>query len=70
MKISKKKSNELYKSVSDDIMDARVSVIKVLNKSVFRDVREQVDAILYRLSIDAPGNAISLFETAPTKKNN
>ena len=63
MIISKKKRTELYETVSEEILQARLKIWKMrLNKNI---VIAEIDDILRDLSINAPQKAIDLFGRTP-----
>ncbi len=59
--ISKKKTDALYKVVSDDILDARIAITKVLDNDHWR-VGKAIDNILSRLQMETSQKAIDLFK--------
>lgn len=59
MALSKKRQTQLYRIISDEIMDARISINKLL---VGNDNDEKIDLILYELGMSAPRKAIDLFK--------
>ena len=66
MLISKKKRTELYETVTEEIMQARIKIWKMKdNKNV--SIAE-IDDILRQLSIDAPQKSIDLFRSTPRNK--
>ena len=62
--LSERKKDQLYRSISDDIADARIKIWKMKDQ---RNISiAEIDFILYELSVKAPKNAIDLFDK--TKK--
>jgi hypothetical protein len=61
--LSEKKKTELYNSVSKDIMDARIEVQKLIKRNYGEAFANKVDEILYKLSMEAPQNALNVFNT-------
>ncbi len=57
--ISKKKSYQLYSTVSNSIMDARIKIAHILNDS---KQGKEVDDILSYLCYQAPQKAVDLFK--------
>jgi hypothetical protein len=63
MAISKKKKDALYSEVHSDIMDARIEIAKAMtDEHVSAIAQVRIDNILSALTIDAPKNAINIFE--------
>ena len=60
MKLSKKKENELYGIVYEEIMQARLKVWK-MKDNVNISIAE-IDEILYNLGNEAPNKVIALFK--------
>ena len=56
--ISEKKIKALYNSISNDIMDARVTICRLLDTKAGKEV----DNILSDLMMKAPQRAIDLFK--------
>lgn len=57
--LSERKKDQLYRSISDDITDARIKIWKMKDQ---RNISiAEIDFILYELSVKAPKNAIDLF---------
>ena len=65
MKISAKKKTELYNSVHQQIMDARIKISILLEES---PLREKVDDIMSDLTISAPQSAIVTMGHVDEKK--
>lgn len=66
MMISKKKRTELYETVSEEILQARLKIWEMrFDKNI---VIAEIDEILRELSINAPQKAISLFGSTPRNK--
>lgn len=59
--LSKKKEADLYKSVSDDIMDTRIDLQRALSHIPNKDLR-LIDDITFNLSVKCPQKAIELFK--------
>ena len=59
-KISKKSKEALYKSVSDDIMTARIK-INIEMRGCPKHIQKSIDDYLFQLSVNAPKNAINQF---------
>ncbi len=68
MILSKKKRTELYETVHEEIMRARVKIFKInVQKNI---CVAEIDDILSQLTIDAPQKAIDLFGSTPRNINN
>lgn len=65
MSISKKKRDQLYSLVSDEVMNSRIEIARVLGKECNSEIGKKIDEILYQLSINAPYKAIKLFDKQP-----
>lgn len=57
-KISKKKVEQLYSAVHEEIMQVRIAVDKLSNK----ELSDHIDNILGRLCFEAPQKAIDVFK--------
>lgn len=57
--ISNKKLSALYKSVNDEVMDARINIAKISGTD---KVSKEIENILFMLSINAPQAAINQFK--------
>lgn len=66
MILSKKKRTELYETVSEEILQARLKIWNMrFDKNI---VIAEIDDILRKLSIDASQKAIDLFGSTPRNK--
>lgn len=65
MKLSKKKEDELYTQVYNDIMKVRLEVLKKYNTNVPNSPLYEIANLLQELSFNAPQNAINLFKHKP-----
>lgn len=61
MKISDKKSQQLYDTVHEEIMQARIKIAKIL-KYGLPTISKEVDNVLSDLTINAPQKAIEIFK--------
>lgn len=61
--LSENKKTELYNSVSRDIMDVRIEVQKLIKRNYGEAFANKVDEILSKLSMEAPQNALNVFNT-------
>lgn len=66
MKLSEKKKTQLYGTVSDKVMDARIQIKKLFQMHPSA-VARQIDDILSDLGKDAPQAALNLFEPKPNR---
>lgn len=60
MKISKKKSTQLFNVIHEEIMQLR---IKVATKEVDVYTRKEIDDLLYKLQMSTTTKALNLFTT-------
>jgi hypothetical protein len=69
MKLSKKKSSQLYAIVHDDIMKARIKINIAMGEQ-FTDVKTTclIDNILSSLCYTAPQKAIDIFNLPNSKQ--
>lgn len=58
MKLSEKKKTQLYNSVSNEVLDARIAIAKILNGD---KNGEKINLVLYTLQLNAPQKAINIF---------
>lgn len=65
MKLTKKKTDQLYNQIHEDIMQARIKIAKLLN---FNPSGKEIDNILSDLTRQAPQNAVDLFKPSEPKK--
>ncbi len=65
--ISQKKRTQLYKAVSDPIMNARIEVARLHCGMDKKIDGVAVEKILYKLYMDAPERALAIFETHDKK---
>jgi len=59
MKLSKKKETELYNTVHNKIMDARVKILMLVKDKKLND---EIDDVMYDLINETPLQAINLFK--------
>ena len=59
MKISKKKEDELYTTLSDEVMDTRIQINKILKNSKELD---EVDNLLFKLNVSISSKAIDTIK--------
>lgn len=64
--INEKKRTELYGVVHGDIMQARIQLLKLFRLN--SEEWNRADSILYRLHMDAPENAVRVFDRSKIKK--
>lgn len=60
--ISKKKQKQLYDSVHEDIMKARIEIYGILRG---KEGQDEVDGVFSILCYTAPANAITIFNSKP-----
>ena len=59
MKLSKKKETELYNTVHNKIMDARVKILMLVKD---KNLNDEIDDVMYKLINETPLQAINLFK--------
>lgn len=62
MKLSKKKEDELYSQVHNDIMKVRVAICSKYNTNIPNTPLYEISNLLQELCLSAPQNAINLFK--------
>lgn len=63
MKLSKKKEDQLYELIHQEIMDARIQIsLKLKDSSYNKQVQEGIDKVMYDLLNKTPEKAIKLFK--------
>lgn len=63
MKLSKKKEDQLYELIHQQIMDARIQIsLKLKDSSYNKQVQDGIDTIMYKLLNEAPEKAIKLLK--------
>lgn len=65
MAISKKKENELYETVHEEIVQARIKIWKMKDQPKISIA--EIDDILSDLTISAPKKAIDIFKSVKAK---